>query len=61
VIQLLADVNIEGHVARLVALMQTEEWREIWEYLDIHPRTFRDVGLSADEFDFSVSSSSCTF
>ena len=53
-IQLLADVNIEGHVARLVALMQSDYWRDVWDDLDIRSRTFRDVGLSLDETDAHI-------
>jgi hypothetical protein len=47
-------VNIEGQVARLVALMQTEYWRDYWEFLDIRVLRFRDVGLSPDEADAQV-------
>ncbi len=50
-IQLLADVNVEGHVARLAALMQTDYWRELWDHLDIRFRTFQDAGLSPDDTD----------
>ena len=53
-IQLLADVNIDGHVRRVVALMQTDYWREFWDYLDIRCRTFRDVGLSRDDTDAHI-------
>jgi hypothetical protein len=54
VILLLADVNIEGHVARLVGLMQSAYWRELWDDIDVRPRTFADVGLSADDSDEMV-------
>ena len=53
-IQLLADVNVEGHMARLVSLMQSDFWREVWDDLDIRVRTFRDVGLSPDDTDSHV-------
>ncbi|HYV34664.1 MAG TPA: hypothetical protein VE988_03105 [Gemmataceae bacterium] len=53
-IRLLADVNIEGHVARLLALMQSEFWREFWEYLDIQPYRFPDVQLTRDDSDARV-------
>jgi hypothetical protein len=51
VIGLLADVNNEGHVARVLALMQTDYWRDMWDYLDIRLLRFRDVGLSASDTD----------
>jgi hypothetical protein len=54
VIQLLADVNIEGHVARLASLMQSDYWRDVWDDLDIRSRTFRDVGLSPEDTDAHV-------
>jgi hypothetical protein len=54
VIQLLADVNIEGHVARVVALMRSEYWREFWDDLDIRARTFPDIGLAPSDTDAHV-------
>jgi hypothetical protein len=54
VIQLLADVNVEGHVARPVSLMQSDFWREVWDDLDIRALRFPDVGLSPDEMDGHV-------
>lgn len=53
-IQLLADVNIEGQVARLAALMQGNYWREFWDYLDLHLQRFSDVGLTATDTDAVV-------
>ena len=53
-ILLLADVNIEGHVARLTGLMRSQYWRELWDDLDIRPRTFANVGLSTDDTDETV-------
>jgi hypothetical protein len=54
VIQLLADVNVEGHVVRLGLLMQTDYWRELWDHLDIRLRTFADAGLSPNDVDAKV-------
>ena len=54
VIQLLADVNVEGHVARVAALMQTDYWRELWDYLDIRRHTFQDANLSPNNTDAHV-------
>jgi hypothetical protein len=42
---LLADVNIQGQVDLLVALMRAEPWREFWEELRLDYVTFNDVGL----------------
>jgi hypothetical protein len=51
---ILADVNIEGHVRRLVTLMEGEPWREFWESLALSLRLFRDFGLAADASDVVV-------
>ena len=41
----LADVNIEGHVTRLLQLLQ-QAWRqEFWEYMALQTPTFAEVGL----------------
>lgn len=50
-ITLLADANIQGQVARLVARMQGDEWREFWDYLQIRCLTFPDVGLASADSD----------
>jgi hypothetical protein len=51
VITLLADADIKGHVARLVARMQGESWREFWDYLDLRHVNFEDVGLDSADTD----------
>ena len=53
-IQLLADLNVEGHVARAAVLMQTDYWRELWDHLDIRFLRFHDVGLSPNDPDVHV-------
>jgi hypothetical protein len=45
VLTLLADVNIEGHIRRLVARMQGNLWLEFWELLQLRSVNFRDIGL----------------
>ncbi len=50
-INLLADVNIQGHVARLVARMQAEPWREFWDFLQLRCLTFPDVSLDPADPD----------
>src|SRR5258708_3727502 len=42
---ILADVNIQGQVELLVALMRAEPWREFWEELQIGYVTFAEAGL----------------
>jgi hypothetical protein len=54
VIALLADVNIEGHVARVVSVMQSDYWRELWDHLQMHSLRFADVGLSPSDSDAVV-------
>jgi hypothetical protein len=54
VIRLLADANVEGHVARLSSLMQSDYWRELWEYLEIRILTVRAVGLAPNDSDAAV-------
>jgi hypothetical protein len=51
VIALLADVNIEGHVSRLVTLMQGNYWHDFWDHLQIRFVRFYDVGLSPNATD----------
>lgn len=53
-IQLLADVNMEGHVSRLVTSMQSPYWASLWQHLAIQARRFSDVGLAKDASDTEV-------
>ena len=53
-IALLADVNIEGHVTRLVSQMQGSYWRDFWDHLQLHSSRFQDVGLSTNDTDAVV-------
>jgi hypothetical protein len=54
VITLLADANVEGHVARLVVLMQSDYWRELWDYLEIRVVPLHEVGLAPESSDAQV-------
>jgi len=54
VIQLLADVNIEGHLARVVSQMQGDYWRVYWDFLDVRVLRFQDLGLSPDDSDAQI-------
>ena len=50
-ITLLADANIEGQVDLLVARMQSDTWKELWDYLGLCHVTFADVGLDRADTD----------
>jgi hypothetical protein len=50
----LADVNIEGYVDRLVARMQVDPWKLFWDHLQIQYLRFADVGLKAQSPDSLV-------
>ena len=50
-ISLLADVNIQGHVDRLVDRMQSNYWREFWDYLALRYISFSDLGLVREDTD----------
>jgi hypothetical protein len=54
VIALLADVNIQGHIGRLVQRMQSDQWRDFWDLLDLRYLTFPDLGLIAADTDAVV-------
>jgi hypothetical protein len=41
----LADVNIEGHVDYLMALVRAAPWADLWQELALHYSTFDDLGL----------------
>ncbi len=50
-ISLLADANIQGQVELLVARMQGESWRDLWDHLGLRHVTFADVGLQPADSD----------
>src|SRR5690349_18915437 len=54
VITLLADANINGHVARLGFLMRSPYWRDVWDGLQIRVAAFGDVGLDPADTDAVV-------
>lgn len=53
-IAILADANVEGHVARLVSLMQSDDWREIWDFLGLKVVSFTELGLDPETPDDEV-------
>lgn len=50
----LADVNCEGHVERLIVLLRHEARRELWEFLSLEALRFRDIGLDVQSSDRAV-------
>jgi hypothetical protein len=42
---ILADNNIQGHVAGLIAILESDSWREFWFPLNLRLRTFRELEL----------------
>ena len=53
-IVLLADANVELHVARLAAKMQAKTWREYWDSLGLSARTLVEEGLRKEDLDSKV-------
>ena len=53
-IALVADINIQGHVVRLVNRMQGKDWRDFWDYLKLRLMTFSEVELSPDDTDATI-------
>lgn len=51
---ILADINVIGSVASLVRQMQTPEWIDFWNSLNIELKQFDDVGLAVDSTDLEV-------
>ena len=48
---LLADANVEGQLSRLVDLLESGPWRELWTALNVSVRTFEELGLPYDVTD----------
>ena len=51
---IVADANIEGHVARLVDHILATGWVAFWEYLGVTNETFADIGLAEGAPDSEV-------
>ncbi len=45
---LLADVNIDGHVAAILRVLNGESLRELWKPVELPLLHFRQLGLSPD-------------
>jgi hypothetical protein len=54
VITLLADADIKRHVARLVARMQGESWREFWDHLALQCVNVENVGHDPADTDVVI-------
>jgi hypothetical protein len=48
---ILGDINIKGHVQILIDILESATWREVWTFLNLPLRTFRDLGLALDVTD----------
>ena len=51
---IMADNDVQGHVAILARLLLSDEWREIWLSLNLSVRTFADLSLTATASDAAV-------
>ncbi len=51
---LLADVNVEGHLAMLVQRVEGPTWREVWAALEVEVVTFASLGLARDVADATL-------
>lgn len=51
---IVSDVNIQGQVDFLVAVMRAEPWKLFWNHLQLSYCHFADIGLSADASDTLV-------
>jgi hypothetical protein len=51
---IVADANIEGHVARMVDHIRATGWAEFWDYLGLVLETFANIGLTGSAPDSQV-------
>jgi hypothetical protein len=51
---ILADINIQGYVDYLVALLQAEPWKMFWDDLGIRYYRFSEIGLTPQAPDSLV-------
>ena len=50
-ITLLADANLDGHVALLLTRLTNETWRELYDHLNLRFLHLEDVGLDRSSTD----------
>ncbi len=48
---ILGDINIQGHLRVLLAILQRDDWQEFWNDLNLAFLKFQDVGLSPQATD----------
>ena len=51
---ILADVNIEGYVDLLVAMLRAEPWKIFWDDLQLQYVVFANIGLAPESPDLLV-------
>jgi hypothetical protein len=51
---LMSDVNVQGQMQVLLRVLESDDWRELWEGLHLSLLTFRDLGLSPEASDATV-------
>jgi hypothetical protein len=51
---LVADANVEGHVAILLRLLGQAPWAEFWAHLNLRTPNFADLGLRPDSSDLLI-------
>jgi len=51
---ILSDINIQGHVNALYAVLLNTEWKEFWEPLSLPHLTFGDLGLHPRTSDADI-------
>lgn len=42
---LMADINVQGHVAILTTVLENEYWKDFWKAFNVSIVTFHDLGL----------------
>lgn len=50
-LELVPDVNIEGHVRLIVSVMRSDDWIDFWNDLELQIRTFSQLGLAENSPD----------
>ena len=50
----IADVNFQGHLARLMFILLSPEWRKAWDDLELSVHTFRELGVDPQTRDRAV-------
>jgi hypothetical protein len=48
---IMADHNVEGHLARLIGIWTSPDWFDLWEGVDCDIQSFERLGLAPDATD----------